>query len=109
MESKVYSISSDLMLGSGDNLFGYIAECLAHFLKDRNLSHEILPLGFTFSFPCRQKGLDCGELIGWTKGFKCAGVEGRIDISINNFQYVLRLSLRPANVFIFQGMMLLRY
>ena len=28
------------------------------------------------SFPCRQKGLDVGELISWTKGFKCSGVEG---------------------------------
>ena len=31
---------------------------------------------FTFSFPVRQKGLDKGELITWTKGFKCEGVEG---------------------------------
>ena len=77
MDSKVYSISQALMLGPGEKLFDYIAECLAHFTKDRKISHEILPLGFTFSFPCRQKGLDVGELIGWTKGFKCAGVEGK--------------------------------
>lgn len=48
------------------------------------------PLGFTFSFPCKQEvsprrsgvsmmtsqGLDVGRLITWTKGFQCAGVEG---------------------------------
>jgi hexokinase len=36
-----------------------------------------LPLGFTFSFPCRQEGLSKGILTQWTKGFKCEGVEGR--------------------------------
>jgi hexokinase len=35
-----------------------------------------LPLGFTFSFPCKQEGLSVGRLTTWTKGFKCAGVEG---------------------------------
>lgn len=77
MDSEVYSISSELMMGPGEDLFDYIAECLAGFAKAQKISHEILPLGFTFSFPCRQKGLDVGELIGWTKGFKCSGVEGK--------------------------------
>ena len=76
MDSQIYSISSELMNGKGDELFKYIAECLANFTKERKMSHEILPLGFTFSFPCKQIGLDCGELIAWTKGFTCAGVEG---------------------------------
>lgn len=35
-----------------------------------------LPLGFTFSFPCKQEGLASARLTGWTKGFKCSGVEG---------------------------------
>ena len=76
MDSKVYAISKELMTGEGEMLFDHIAECLAHFIKDRGINNEVLPLGFTFSFPCRQKGLACGELIGWTKGFTCAGVEG---------------------------------
>ena len=76
MDSKIYSISPEIMRGPGDELFKYIAECLANFAKERKISHEILPLGFTFSFPCKQKGLDCGELITWTKGFTCSGVEG---------------------------------
>ncbi len=28
------------------------------------------------SFPCAQDGLNVGRLVRWTKGFKCAGVEG---------------------------------
>ena len=35
-----------------------------------------LPLGFTFSFPCRQEGLAKATLVQWTKGFTCSGVEG---------------------------------
>ena len=35
-----------------------------------------LPLGFTFSFPCKQEGLAVGRLTQWTKGFNCDGVVG---------------------------------
>ena len=76
MDSKVYAISRDIMTGPGEGLFDHIAECLAHFIKDREINDQVLPLGFTFSFPCRQKGLASGELINWTKGFTCPGVEG---------------------------------
>ena len=68
MDSQVYAISKDIMEGTGEGLFDHIAECLAIFTKDRGIEKEILPLGFTFSFPCRQIGLDVGELITWTKG-----------------------------------------
>jgi len=57
-------------------LFDYIASCIANFVKDHNLHDQNLPLGFTFSFPCRQESLAVGRLVQWTKGFRCAGVEG---------------------------------
>lgn len=38
---------------------------------------QSLPLGFTFSFPCKQEGLTKATLVSWTKGFKCSGVEGQ--------------------------------
>merc|ERR1712241_986311 len=76
MDSQVFAISKETMQGSGENLMDHIAECLANFAKSRGIDKEILPLGFTFSFPCRQKGLAVGELITWTKGFTCSGVEG---------------------------------
>ena len=72
----VLSLLYFFMEGSGEGLMDHIAECLAKFAKDRGIDQEVLPLGFTFSFPCRQKGLAVGELISWTKGFKCSGVEG---------------------------------
>ena len=76
MDNEVFAISKEIMEGPGEQLFDHIAASLATFVKSRKLQDQILPLGFTFSFPVRQKGLDKGELITWTKGFKCEGVEG---------------------------------
>ena len=55
MDNEVFAISKDLMEGPGEDLFDHIAECLAKFVQSRGIDQEILPLGFTFSFPCRQK------------------------------------------------------
>ena len=76
MESKVYTMQQDITQGAGEELFDYIAECLASFMKEQGIENEVLPLGFTFSFPCEQKGLASGELIRWTKGFTASDVEG---------------------------------
>lgn len=59
-------------------LFDHIADCIANFMKEQNLmgKSEPLPLGFTFSFPCKQEGLAVGRLVRWTKGFCCEGVQG---------------------------------
>ncbi|XP_064102422.1 hexokinase type 2-like isoform X6 [Macrobrachium nipponense] len=77
MDSRIYAVPQPIMVGPGDGLFDHIAECLASFIKERELGDELLPLGFTFSFPCKQEGLTKARLARWTKGFKCAGVEGR--------------------------------
>ncbi|XP_018316394.1 hexokinase type 2 isoform X4 [Mycetomoellerius zeteki] len=76
MKSKIYAIPQSLMLGTGTQLFDHIAQCLALFVKDLNLQNEVLPLGFTFSFPLSQYGLTEGHLVRWTKGFNCSGVIG---------------------------------
>jgi len=76
MDSKIYAIPQAIMLGPGVQLFDHIAECLANFCADRQIQDEILPLGFTFSFPLHQEGLAKGFLVKWTKGFNCEGVEG---------------------------------
>ncbi|GFS24546.1 phosphotransferase [Elysia marginata] len=101
MERQTFNIPQHIMLGSGDQLFDHIADCIFKFMCDHHLhekqlplgftfsfpcrqfmcDHHLhekqLPLGFTFSFPCRQVGLDRAILTTWTKGFKCEGVEGR--------------------------------
>lgn len=77
MKNKIYPISEELMIGPGTQLFDHIADCIANFMKDHSLSGKHLPLGFTFSFPCRQEGLAVGRLVCWTKGFTCDGVVGQ--------------------------------
>uniref|UniRef100_A0A8C5GBL5 hexokinase n=1 Tax=Gouania willdenowi TaxID=441366 RepID=A0A8C5GBL5_GOUWI len=75
--SQTCSISQDIMLGTGEQLFDHIAACLADFISSQNLKGQTLPLGFTFSFSCEQKKIDESILLRWTKGFNCSGVEGR--------------------------------
>ncbi|XP_036453941.1 hexokinase-2 isoform X2 [Colossoma macropomum] len=77
MENQIYAIPETLMRGSGTELFDHIAECLANFMDKMGIKNKKLPLGFTFSFPCRQTKLDESFLVSWTKGFKASGVEGK--------------------------------
>ncbi|CAF1075251.1 unnamed protein product [Adineta ricciae] len=76
LTSKIFVIPQSIMIGDGKYLFRHLAECLYEFMLKENLIHTGLcyPLGFTFSFPCKQEGLASARLTGWTKGFSCAGV-----------------------------------
>nr|XP_033803895.1 hexokinase-2 isoform X2 [Geotrypetes seraphini] len=76
MHHKIYSISQDIMQGTGEELFDHIVHCIADFLEYMGMKGIPLPLGFTFSFPCHQNNLDEGILLKWTKGFKASGCEG---------------------------------
>jgi len=57
---------------AGGDLFGFIAGQIAAILA---LS-QAYPLGFTFSFPSRQTGVNRAVLIKWTKEIQTSGVEG---------------------------------
>ncbi|GAB6031538.1 Hexokinase-2 [Chamberlinius hualienensis] len=92
MDSKIYAVPQDIMLGTGEQLFDHIAECLANFVKEFKVQNKILPLGFTFSFPCKQSGLTKASLVRWTKGFNCSGV---VDQDIVN---LLRNALEKRSV-----------
>ncbi|KAI6241193.1 hypothetical protein M3Y99_00342600 [Aphelenchoides fujianensis] len=77
MTSKIFRVPDPIMKGTGEALFDHIAACLAQFMKEHHLMGAVrLPLGFTFSFPCKQEGLTHAKLVTWTKGFKASGVEG---------------------------------
>lgn len=73
----VFIIPEEVMTGPGDQLFDYIADHLAQFTRQHNLSDMHIPLGFTFSFPCYHEGLASATLVTWTKGYDAAGVEGK--------------------------------
>ena len=60
MESKIFAIPKKIMTGTGNELFDHIADCISKFIAENGLHDEVLPLGFTFSFPCRQEGLATG-------------------------------------------------
>jgi len=76
MESRIFAVPQAIMQGPGEGLFDHIAECMSVFAHAQHIETEVLPLGFTFSFPCSQHGLTKAKLTQWTKGFSCSGVEG---------------------------------
>uniref|UniRef100_A0AAQ4S6M3 hexokinase n=1 Tax=Gasterosteus aculeatus aculeatus TaxID=481459 RepID=A0AAQ4S6M3_GASAC len=76
MHNKIYSIPLEVMTGTGEELFDHIVQCISDFLDYMGMKNTRLPLGFTFSFPCRQTSLDAGVLVTWTKGFKATDCEG---------------------------------
>jgi len=77
-----YRLTEEQKQEEGQKLFDFCAECLKVFI-DTNFAEEsalkpgqVLPLGFTFSYPCSQERIDHGNLIRWTKGFGAPNTEG---------------------------------
>ncbi|XP_010086032.1 PREDICTED: hexokinase-2-like, partial [Pterocles gutturalis] len=77
MASEIYIIPTTIMQGTGEELFDHIIDCIIDFQLKQELMEEVLPLGFTFSFPCQQLGLDKAVLLAWTKGFSASGCVGQ--------------------------------
>ncbi|KAJ8772519.1 hypothetical protein K2173_027696 [Erythroxylum novogranatense] len=76
------SIPQELMFGTSEELFDFIASGLAKFSQNEggmfHLPHgRKRETGFTFSFPVRQTSIDSGILIKWTKGFAVSGTAGQ--------------------------------
>ncbi len=96
-QSKV-AIPKDLMVAkTSHELFSFLAKQIELFLKVHHEEHyqshverrasyvgfgtmrdeNIFSLGFTFSFPVQQYGINKGTLIRWTKGFDIADTIGK--------------------------------
>lgn len=84
MESEIYPTPENIVHGSGSQLFDHVAECLGDFMEKKNIKGKNLPVGLTFSFPCRQSKIDEAILITWTKKFKASGVEGADVVKLLN-------------------------
>ncbi|OXB63880.1 hypothetical protein ASZ78_004175 [Callipepla squamata] len=93
MYNKIFAIPLEIMQGTGEELFDHIVQCIADFLEYMGITGTRLPLGFTFSFPCRQASIDKGTLVGWTKGFKATDCEGEDVVDM------LREAIRRRNEF----------
>ncbi|KAL8724828.1 MAG: hypothetical protein Q9166_007730 [cf. Caloplaca sp. 2 TL-2023] len=93
-QSKV-AIPRELMVAkSSKELFSFLAKQIESFLKTHHNEHfeehhlrrqngeeiteeHFFQLGFTFSFPVHQIGINKGHLIRWTKGFDIADAIGK--------------------------------
>ncbi|NXK17988.1 HXK3 protein, partial [Arenaria interpres] len=75
--SQIYAIPTNIMQGTGEALFDHIVDCIMDFQMKQDLKGQVLPLGFTFSFPCKQLGLDKAVLLNWTKGFSASDCVGK--------------------------------
>lgn len=92
------AIPKQLMVAkTSSELFSFLAKQIEEFLKEHHFDHfsshlhrratgtspegfrdeHIFRLGFTFSFPVRQLGINKGELIRWTKGFDIPDAVGK--------------------------------
>lgn len=94
-QSKV-AIPHNLMVAkTSRELFAFLAKQIELFLKEHHGDHyhshierrtngwgstkdeEVFSLGFTFSFPVQQYGINKGTLIRWTKGFDIEDTIGK--------------------------------
>lgn len=76
-------IPRSLMTSDSHSLFSFMAKQIELFVKEHHADHfeedkeHNLQLGFTFSFPINQKGINKGFLIRWTKGFDIPDAVGK--------------------------------
>lgn len=66
IDGRKFSVPEAIMTSDADELFGYIADRVLEVIPRTEAQKK---LGFTFSFPVNQVGLNRGILLQWTKGF----------------------------------------
>ncbi len=77
VRQKKFSIPETAKNADGERLFDFMADSVKAFIKDTGIStEEKHELGFTFSFPVRQTGINSGELYLWSKEFNCSNTKG---------------------------------
>ena len=94
--SRKFSLNRDPITSTGDILFAAVARLIGRFLAENGLDGGYR-MGFTFSFALRQRSIDRGELIAWTKGWTATGVEGEDVVEILN-RALLREGLAGVRV-----------
>ncbi|KAI9933830.1 hypothetical protein ASPWEDRAFT_48493 [Aspergillus wentii DTO 134E9] len=90
-QSKIMIPRELMASGTSKDLFLFLARQIEAFLRihhnehfeahlkrrrEGNAEQEMFDLGFTFSFPVRQLGINKGTLIRWTKGFNIPDAVG---------------------------------
>ena len=73
--SKKFVIDDNIKKSSQEDLFDFIVESVAEFIKDRNITK--VSIGFSFAAPVKQEDLISGELIRWGKGYNVSEAIGK--------------------------------
>ncbi|MQM00700.1 hypothetical protein Taro_033442 [Colocasia esculenta] len=81
-EGESNPVPRNLLTNSTVELFDLVAMTLKHFVEKDENGHKLVvektkELGFTFSFPVKQKSVSSGVLIKWTKGLFIEDTVGR--------------------------------
>ncbi|GAB2269357.1 hypothetical protein Dimus_004277 [Dionaea muscipula] len=80
---RSYEVPAELKVGKVHELFDYMAERVAAFIREEEgPEKQLLPgqkreLGFTFSFPVRNRKINSGTLLRWTKRFRIEDAIGK--------------------------------
>lgn len=112
------AIPKELMVAkTAKELFAFLAKQIEIFLKEHHADHfehhirrrntvstpqgyrdeNIFRLGFTFSFPVQQLGINKGNLLRWTKGFDIADAVGKDVCALLQTEIdILRLPVKVA-------------
>ena len=85
-----FKVSDTIKKGSGEGLFGFLADSVATFLAKECGGNPSGVMGFTFSFPTEQDALNRGRLIVWNKEFEASGVVGQDVVAMLQKQLVAR-------------------
>ncbi|XP_061469393.1 hexokinase-3 [Rhineura floridana] len=80
IKKRNFAITEKIINGSGEQLFEFLAQCVAMFLGGLDISVKYYPLGFCFPFRCEHVTINQCKLIKWSKDCRWPGVEGR-DVS----------------------------
>lgn len=87
VKQSKFTISEALKRGTGEELFGFVADCVARFLALECGGNPNGRLGFTFSFPVEQTAINAGKMLGWSKGFTTSGVVGQDVVAMLQTQF----------------------
>ncbi|OZC11223.1 Hexokinase [Onchocerca flexuosa] len=72
MDETIFCVPDNITSGTSEELSDHIAECMVHFMEERDLKHDGMLL-----FPCQKEDLTYAKLISWTKGFSESNVENK--------------------------------
>ncbi|KAL7730652.1 hypothetical protein ACLKA6_003429 [Drosophila palustris] len=77
MSSKCVIVPHTVAGARGTQLFDFLANNIAIFVKEKKVEKENLPLGIAFAFALNKLALDVGILVAWTKGYGAKGAVGK--------------------------------